>query len=197
MMSLSTHSTRINAGAPTLLLAALTLAFAAPTRTADTAAVLQDDRAFIQACEQKNSALTSKLLSPDFVWINSTGKRFRRADALSQFPAIANADVAPEARIYGNFAVGRSDQGKMHVLPVWVKRPDGWGILLYQELKQVEKSEPASGEPSGECRNPCKEIPLQPKTPAEKAAIASWQGVMKAMAESDAAAYSPLIADEF
>jgi len=45
--------------------------------------------------------------------------------------------------------------------------------------------------------NPCKEIPFQPSTPSEKAAIASWQGVMHAMAENDAAAYAPLIADEF
>jgi len=200
MMSLSSyrnHESPINVGAPALLLLVLILALAAPARTPDTAAVLQDDRAFIQAFEQNSSALALKLLAADFVWINYAGKRFRRAEALSQFPAVANADVAPEIRVYGNSAVVRSNQGKMHVVRVWVKNPDGWRILLYQELKQVEKSEPPTGEPSGECRNPCKEIPFQPKTPSEKAAIASWQGVMKAMAESDAAAYRPLIADEF
>ena len=85
----------------------------------------------------------------------------------------------------------------MNVLRIWIKSSAGWQILLYQELKQVEKSEPPGSESSGECRNPCKEIPFQPDAPSEKEAIASWQGVMKAMAEGDAAAYSPLIAEEF
>jgi hypothetical protein len=71
--------------------------------------------------------------------------------------------------------------------------------LLYQEVRQVEKSEPAAGSDSsaGECENPCKSIPFQPETQSEREAIASWQGVMRAMAASDAEAYAPLIADEF
>src|SRR5215469_8840455 len=119
MMSLSSyrnHESPINVGAPALLLLVLILALAAPARTPDTAAVLQDDRAFIQAFEQNSSALALKLLAADFVWINYAGKRFRRAEALSQFPAVANADVAPEIRVYGNSAVVRSNQGKMHVV---------------------------------------------------------------------------------
>lgn len=200
-MSLSSDRNRkicAKAGAPTLLLLALSLAFAARARTQEaTAAVLESDRAFVQAFQQKNVSMASKLVSPDFAWIDSLGQRLARPEALHQFPAVANADIAAEARVYGKSAVVRSHQGKMNVIRVWVQSPDGWRILLYQELKQVEKSEPPGSESSGDCRNPCKEIPFQPSTPSEKEAIASWQGVMKAMAESDAAAYSPLIADEF
>ena len=85
----------------------------------------------------------------------------------------------------------------MNVLRVWVKRGAAWRIMLYQELQQVEKSEPPAGKTSAKCVNPCKTIPFQPQTANEKEAIASWQGVMRAMAESDADAYAPLIADEF
>src|SRR5258708_13860366 len=85
----------------------------------------------------------------------------------------------------------------MNVVRGWVKRAAGWRALVYQEVLQVEKSEPPAGKTSAECVNPCKTIPFQPQTVNEKEAIASWQGVMRAMAESDADAYAPLIADEF
>jgi ketosteroid isomerase-like protein len=84
----------------------------------------------------------------------------------------------------------------MHVLRVWVRRPAGWRALLYQEVLQVTKSE-SPGPGAGNCENPCRSIPFTPQTANEKAAVASWQGVMRAMAANDAAAYSRLIADEF
>ena len=63
----------------------------------------------------------------------------------------------------------------------------------------VVKLEPpvADGAGISDCENPCKDIPFHPETPSEKEVIASWQGVMRAMAHKDANAYAPLIADEF
>ena len=191
------HKTCVNVGAPTFLALAL-LAFAAvPLRAGDSASLLQADKAFVQAMEHKDSAAAGTLLSADFAWIDSGGKRFAREQVLQTFPAVANSEVEPQARVYGNTAVVWANRGKMNVLRVWVKRVDAWRILLYQEVKQVDKSEPPAARTSVECVNPCKTIPFEPQTANEKEAIASWQGVMRAMAESDAEAYSPLIADEF
>lgn len=187
----------VNVGAPTFLFLALCASFAAPAPAEDPAALLQTDSEFVRAFQKKDAGAAAKLLSPNFAWIDSVGRRLTRAQALATFPAINNAELISDERVYGNSAVIRANRGKINVLRIWVKSPDGWRILLYQELKQVEKSEPPGNEASGECRNPCKEIPFQPSTASEKEAIASWQGVMKAMAESDAQAYSPLIADEF
>ena len=199
MLFLGYHNRKncINVGAPTLLLLLL-LAWCVPSlRAGDFSSLLQTDKAFTAAFQQHDSAVAGKLLAPDFVWIDSVGKRFTRAQALAIFPGIANPGVAPEARSYGNSAVVRANQARVNVLRVWVKTAMGWQLLLYQEVTQVEKSEPANRPLSGDCRNPCQEIPFQPATPSEKAAIASWQGVMKAMAENDGGAYAPLIADEF
>jgi ketosteroid isomerase-like protein len=146
---------------------------------------------------QKDPAAAEKLLTERFTWINSVGKRLTRAEALETFPSVANADVEPEARLYGTSAVVRANKGKVNVLRVWVEGADGWKILLYQEVTQVEKSEAAVGDSSGECLNPCREIPFQPATASEKEAVASWQAVMRAMAENDVAAYARLIAEEF
>jgi hypothetical protein len=131
------------------------------------------------------------------MWIDSNGRRLNRADLLENIPAIANSLVEVQIHSYGDTAVARANRGRMNILRIWVKRTGLWRAVLYQEVSQVEKSEPAGGKPSTECVNPCKTIPYQPQTQAEKEAVASWQGVMKAMADNDAGAYSPLIADEF
>ena len=192
------HKICINVGAPTFLaLALLLLGAATPLLADDSASLLQADNAFVHALVQKDAGAAANFLSADFSWIDSFGKRLTRASVLQSFPAMANADVEPQVRVYGDTAVVRANRGKMNVLRVWVKRETGWRALLYQEVLQVEKSEPPAAKTSVECVNPCKTIPFQPETTNEKEAIASWQGVMRAMAESDTDAYSPLIADEF
>ncbi len=158
---------------------------------------LLGDRSFVHAFENKDKAAAAQLLDAGLIWIDASGHRLTLAEVVEKLPAVANADVEAPARTYGETAVVRANRGKMNVLRVWVKRADGWRALLYQEVLQVEKSEPPAGKTSAECVNPCKTIPFQPQTANEKEAIASWQGVMRAMAESDADAYSPLIADEF
>jgi hypothetical protein len=191
------HKNCINVGAPTFLVLALLAFCSLPLRADDSSSLHQADKAFVQALLQKDAATAANLLSADFTWIDSAGRRLTRASTIQTLPAVANANVEAEVRVYGETAVVRANRGKMNVLRVWVKREAGWRALLYQEVLQVEKSEPPAGKTSTECVNPCKTIPFQPQTTNEKEAIASWQGVMRAMAESDADAYSPLIADEF
>jgi len=159
--------------------------------------VRQADHAFRQAFEKKDQSALDHLLDAEFIWIDANGHKLARTEVLQNPPSVANADVKSQSRVYGDSAVVRVNRGRMNVLRVWVKRRDGWRVALYQEVLQVEKSEPPGGKPSVECVNPCKTIPYQPNTQSEKEAIASWQGVMKAMARNDANAYSPLIADEF
>jgi hypothetical protein len=193
---------RIYACTAMLLLAALsfsTCAFAhgRQAQTDEASLLLHADSDLVRALQKKDANAADRLLSPDFNWIDSTGRRLTRVEVLATFPAINNANLVSDERIYGNSGVIRANRGKLNVLRVWTKRKTDWQILLYQEVRQVEKPEPAGAEASRECINPCKEIPFQPATESEKAAIASWQGVMKAMAESDAELYSPLIAEEF
>jgi hypothetical protein len=188
---------RVHVGVPTFLALALLLFGAAPLPAGDTSSLLQADKAFVKALVQKDAATAANFLAADFRWIDSVGKMLTRATTLQSFPAVANANVEPQIRIYGDTAVVRTNQGNVNVMRVWAKQAIGWRVVLYQEVTQVDKSEPPGEAASGECVNPCKEIPYQPLTDSEKAAIASWQGVMKAMAENDADAYAPLIAEEF
>ena len=178
------------------LLVALAAGFAG--QVGDGPAALQADRALLHAFAKTDKTSLNQLLDREFTWIDSNGKSLTRTQVLESLPGLLNSDVDPQVRIYGNTAVIRASRGQMHVLRIWVEHETRWRARLYQEVRQVEKSEPPTSAPgSSECENPCKTIPFQPETQSEKEAIASWQGVMRAMANNDADAYAPLIADEF
>jgi len=164
----------------------------------DEQVVLQSDQALGRAIGSGERGGADRLLDADFTWVASEGKLQTRAQVLENLPGVANAEIEAQARVYGRSAIVRANRGRVQVLRIWVKRPSGWRAFLYQEVTLAVKPEPAaSGTESGGCENPCKTIPFQPETEAEKEAIRSWQGVMAAMAENDAEAYAPLIADEF
>lgn len=155
------------------------------------------DQAFLQSLAKKEKAVIGSLIRNEFSWIDSHGKRLTRTEFLDALPPPAIADAPAKENIYGNVAAVHADLGRVHVLRIWVNEASGWQLILYQEVSQMEKSEPAGGNASRDCENPCKTIPFTPQTQSEKEAIASWQAVMQAMAGNDAASYAPLIADEF
>ncbi|HXY26353.1 MAG TPA: nuclear transport factor 2 family protein [Candidatus Acidoferrum sp.] len=160
--------------------------------------LIEAEKSFTGALAKPDKTLLGPLLDPKFTFINSRGERLTRAQVLATSPHAQNSDVPPETRFYGNVAVVKADHARMHVMRIWLKSASGWRVILYQEVEQVEFSEPTPAPlPNSECINPCKSIPFQPQTQSEKEAVASWQGVMRAMAANDAAAYAPLIADEF
>jgi hypothetical protein len=168
-------------------------------RADDDSLVRETDQALVQSLAKADKASMGQLLDGEFTWIDSKGKSLTKTQVLESLPRLANADVEPQVRVYGSTAVIRASRGQMHALRIWVKRESGWRVVLYQEVKQVEKSESSSPARLGstDCENPCRSIPFAPETQSEKEAIASWQGVMRAMANNDADAYSPLIGDEF
>ena len=167
--------------------------------------VLEADRALVRLLSlgdktspQDHLAL-DELLDKDFIWIDSNGKSLIKPEILKNFPALANPDAELQEHTYGRSAVVRANRGRVQVMRVWARRASGWRLMLYQEVTLVVKSEPpvADGAGMSDCENPCKDIPFHPETPSEKEVIASWQGVMRAMALKDAGAYAPLIAEEF
>jgi len=167
--------------------------------------ILEADHALIHILSLGDKALLQdhhtldELLDEDFTWIDSNGKSLIKPEVLKNFPALANPDIELQEHTYGRSAVVRANRGRVQVMRVWAKRASGWRVILYQEVTLVVKSEPpiADGAGISDCENPCKNIPFHPETPSEKEVIASWQGVMSAMAHKDADAYAPLIAEEF
>jgi hypothetical protein len=167
---------------------------------ADEPSLLQIDNEFVQAAAKDDKAAVGKLLDMDFTWTDADGKTRARADVLKSLPtpALGNENGAQlKPRTYGQVGAVMSGRDKVHVLRIWVKRPAGWRLLVYQEVALGQPTATAAGSGVNDCQNPCKTVPFKPKTEAEQAIIASWQALETGVTKHDASAWSPHIADEF
>src|SRR6185437_9758901 len=124
-------------------------------------AVLQADHALLAAIAKDDVDALSKLLDGYFEWTDSEGNTFTKTHVLLDLPKPApgydNAADTQE-RTYGDVGVVQDASGKVHVLRIWVKRPEGWRALVYTEVTQAEKPPlpPETPPKLHSCENPCK-----------------------------------------
>ena len=166
----------------------------------DEDAVLQADRAFVQALAKADAAAASKFLDAEFSWTDSAGITQSRAEVLKSFPKPVlgdETDAEVKEHTYGEVGTVMAARGKVHVLRIWVKRPAGWRALVYHEVTQLDQPPTAAGSGVNDCENPCKTVPLQPKNEAERAIIAAWQALETGVTAHDAEAWALHVADEF
>jgi hypothetical protein len=161
--------------------------------------VLQADHAFTQAVAKQDKKALGAILDSNFLWTESDGKTLTKAEVLQNLPTpTAGYEAQTKDYTYGQVVNVRTDSGKLHVLRVWVKRPAGWRLLIYHEVKQLEKAASGSGAPPvKECINPCKSVPYTPKNDAEAGVLKSWGQLETAVTAGDSKAWSPHFVDEF
>jgi hypothetical protein len=162
-------------------------------------AVMAADAAFLQAAAQGDKAALEKLLDPDFFLVDTDANQYNRAEVLQNLPRVANADVAPTVKMYGQAGVVKAIRGQAHVMRVWVKRPAGWRALVYQEvtLGSQPPRPPLPPGASTDCDNPCKHYPYTPKNETEKQVLDAMHGVIMGLAYYDIDAYVQSTADDF
>jgi|SRR5579863_895584 len=163
-------------------------------------AVLQADRAFVEAIAKGDSSKLNVLLDKNFAWCDSNGQILSAAEVARSVPKDSLGDesgVEVSGRIYGRVGAVNIGRGKIHILRLWVQRPDGWRLLVYHEVTQLEQPSTSTGSGVKECENPCRTVPFQPANESERAIIASWQALETGVTAHDSAAWAPHIADEF
>jgi len=162
--------------------------------------MLQADRAFVQAIADTDAAALDKLLDGNFTWTDFKGNTHTKSDILQNIPtvAIANENDAQEKEYtYGELASIQANSGRAHVLRVWVKRPEGWRAIVYQEVLSLD-APPAFAPGAGkDCENPCQAVPYQPKNATEQQVIAAYSKLETAAMAHNSAVFSTLAADEF
>ena len=159
---------------------------------------LQADHAFVQALGTSDKSAVGALLDPDLIWTDWAGKTRDRTQVLAELPASTVSDAGSKSYTYDQVVTVRTDSGKLHVLRVWVKRPSGWRLLVYHEVKQAETAGGGTpAPPVKECINPCKSVPYQPRNDAEAGVIKSWQALETAVTAGDSKAWAPHFVDEF
>jgi hypothetical protein len=159
------------------------------------------DRAFVAELNEGDALSSADLLDDAITWTDGGGRTFSKADLSNMIPppAIAN-ETAAEAHAfdYGRVRVVRVDRDRNHALRVWVQRPAGWRLLLYQEVISLASARAAA--PPGidrECVNPCKSIPYKPETINERGVIAAYQALETAAHGADVDNWGRYVADEF
>jgi hypothetical protein len=163
-------------------------------------AVMQADRQFVQAAAKADAAALGKMLDANFTWTDTEGKTIAAEDVLRAVPKDALGDeIGAEVseRTYGQVGAVNASRGKVHILRMWIQRSEGWRLLVYHEVKQLDQPSTSAGSGVKDCENPCKMVPFQPANEAERAIIASWQALETGVTAHDAEAWAPHIADEF
>ena len=88
------------------------------------------------------------------------------------------------------------DRDKMFVLRIWVKRADGWRLLVWHEVSQ--QNPPAGHAPGrADWDNPCRTLPYTPRTADERDCLTSWQELERAVMGHDPDEWARHVADEF
>jgi hypothetical protein len=157
------------------------------------------DHDLVQAVSRRDLGTVGELLDADFTWTDSRGQSLTRTQVLEKLPEPALGDESQangQERIDSQIVIHMAERGKIYVLRVWVKRPAGWRVLLYQEVIQLG-APPQSDPATQECENPCKTVPFKPQTEDEHEVILAYQQVERAVAAHDSAAWGGHIADEF
>ena len=150
-----------------------------PALAADDA-VVQADRALVQALEKDDQAAANRLLDPDFTWIDTDGILWFKEDAFQAGlkPLVTSGDdVRVVEHKYGKVVWIQENQGNKYAAHFWVERPSGWRLLHTNEIETRPKEEEVGARPNFAipCENPCKEVPFKMLTPNEQAAMAAWQ----------------------
>lgn len=169
------------------------------------------DESFNVALTKADAAAISPLLDPEFTWTDRNGKTRGKDEVLPILSSLAaGADSNVSTVDDGQVVLVRgthqlpSQNAAVRFARVWVVRPEGWKLLVYQETTKADKTpekragfgSPSNGAPVA-CENPCNKIPYAPEGAAEKEVVAMWQGVERTVLTNDVDAWIPNFTDDF
>ncbi|HLJ22593.1 MAG TPA: nuclear transport factor 2 family protein [Candidatus Acidoferrales bacterium] len=178
----------------------------------DVEAALRADSSLLNALKTNDSKALDSLLDAAFTWTDADGHTRTRAQFLRE-AATGAAGLAGypdmKAQGYGQLVVisgaGKASGGAdTFSARVWVKRPAGWRLLTHQDtaiLAKAPAAPPAAPAKDAaapvDCENPCRTLPVSPKTHAEKDVFKAYQDVETAVTSHDAKTWAYHVADEF
>jgi hypothetical protein len=172
---------------------------------------LAADHALTSALSKTDQVAVGKLLDPEFTWTDRTGKTRSKSDTLPVLASLvseSDSDVqvmnaGQVVFIYGSHHI-TAQTVSVRFVRAWVKGPQGWQLLVYQETNKAEKppeKRSGFGSPSNgasvSCENPCKTVPYKPDTASEQEVVSMWQAVEVTVLTNDVEAWAPNFTDNF
>ncbi len=80
--------------------------------------------------------------------------------------------------------------------PASPKRPAGWRLLVYQEVKSLDAPATVTPGAGKNCENPCGAVPYTPKTATEREVMDAYKSLEEAAMGGKAREWSEIAADE-
>ena len=184
-----------------LVLIAIVGAMMTPRAATLDAAVMDADRSFVRSVAAGDAKGTAVLLDDAFMWTTADGQTLNRGRVSQAQPKPAIGDERSAQTMtydYGTVGVVEVNSAKLHTLRIWVKRPQGWRLLVYQEVKSLDAAPAASAKPAatGKCENPCGAVPYTPKSAVEKEVMTAYTSLEEAAMGGKAKEWSEVAADE-
>ncbi len=171
----------------------------------DEEAILQADHALAEALGKADKTAAAALLDESFEWTDMEGKTRTKAEALENLAALTTdgeRDTDVKTHYYGQLEIIFGFHRNARFAHIWVKRSAGWRAFVYLETPVPKQGPTAAGPPTNsgapeDCENPCRTLPYQPTTAADKAVLAEWQKTKVDEWHPDAEDWATHIADEF
>jgi len=194
-----------------LLMVGLVAACSSPAQASSESGAVAADHSLTVAINKVDQPGVEKLLDPEFSWTDHTGKTRSKSEILPALASLASEsdadvkiiDAGQVVLIHGNHRIPLQN-ASVRFIRVWVKRPQAWQLLVYQETNKAEKNPekrsgfgaPSNGQ-SVACENPCKTVPYKPETAAEQEVVSMWQAVERTVLTNDVEAWTPNFTGDF
>ena len=191
---------RLSLVVPALCLGAACALIAARAGAVDDPVALRADRAFVAAIVKADAGAVDKLVDPEFTWTDAAGKTFGRVQVLASLPKpiIVDESAAKIAsRSYGQVEIVQAHSGKANALRLWVRRPEGWRLLVYQEVRLMDTAPTVTPGTGTTCDNPCKSLPYEAKSATEQEVLKSYMALQTATVYHDSPTWGKYVAEEF
>lgn len=163
-------------------------------------AAREADRAFVAALGDRDKSALAGMLDAEFTWTGTDGATLTSDAFLDALPRPAikgDAGATVTDYNYGDVEMIQAHGDREHILRIWAKRPAGWRMLLYQEVRLLSSAPPVNPGTGGTCVNPCTELPYQPKSDSERGAVTGYMALQKATVERDVPTWGRYVAEEF
>ena len=164
-----------------LALCAIVLsARAAQTQRESTAQ--QADSALLAAVGKGDATAAGALLDAQFEWTNAAGLSRNTAQALANISALATnlqRETGVQSYSYDQLEVFTGARPNARFMRVWARRPQGWRLFAMIETASTPGAAapfPATiGGQALDCDNPCRTIPFNPETAAQREMLAIFK----------------------
>ena len=142
----------------------------------------QADRTLLAAVGKGDAAAAGTLLDSQFEWTNPSGLVRNSSETLASISALA-ADIRGETGVqaysYDQLEVLTGTRPAARFMRVWARRPQGWRLFAMIDTPIVTGTSPPFSVPTGgqpaDCDNPCRNIPFNPATPAQREMLTTFQ----------------------